>query len=77
MISQDNIDALNEEKILLDKHHITMLVTKDPDNQLMGEPIPALTTLWIEVCDKDREKFDEATRLITLFMEKAEEKANG
>ena len=77
MITQDDIDAFSEWRTLLDKHHITMIATQDPDNHLMDGPIPALTTLLIKVCDKDGEKFKEATRLIALFMEKAEEKANG
>lgn len=32
---------------------------------------PALTTLLFAVCDNDDEKFDEATRIVELFIEKA------
>lgn len=37
--------------------------------------IPAMTTLLHKVCDGDGEKFDEACRLIRLYMEAAYEKA--
>jgi len=32
---------------------------------------PALTTLLYRVCDGDHDKFEEATRLIELFMKAA------
>ncbi len=35
---------------------------------------PAMTTLLYRVCDKDTVKFEEATRLIGLFMAAAYEK---
>ena len=45
--------------------------TVDPENDLGGMPIPALTTLLLKVCDNDQTKFDEATRLVGLFISKA------
>ena len=33
--------------------------------------MPALTTLLHRVCNNDAAKFEEATRLVTIFMEKA------
>lgn len=30
--------------------------------------VPAITTLLYKVCEKDRGRFEEATRLLTLFM---------
>lgn len=35
--------------------------------------LPALTTLLYRVCDGDGAKFDEACRLLKLFMLKAQE----
>lgn len=45
--------------------------TKDPENRLLGNPVPALTTLLYKVCDQDQNKFEEATRLVDLFIEEA------
>ncbi len=70
MITQNDINAFIEEATLVDKHYETMMMTQDPDNHLMDGPIPALTTLLINVCNNDSEAFGEATRLIALFMEK-------
>lgn len=46
--------------------------TKDPTVQLF-EPndVPAMTTMLFKVCGHDHEKFDEAMRLVTLFIENA------
>lgn len=33
--------------------------------------VPALTTLLYKVCDQDKGKFEEACRLIELFVNKA------
>lgn len=46
--------------------------TKDPTVQLF-EPndVPAMTTMLFKVCGHDRAKFDEAMRLVTLFIEQA------
>lgn len=47
-----------------------MLQTKDPTVDLHGHPIPALTTLLHRVCDNDPGKYEEAVRLIELFIQK-------
>lgn len=52
-------------------HLATLMATKDPEHFIMGQPIPALTTLLHGVCGNDPEKFEEATRLIELFIEEA------
>lgn len=43
------------------------LSTQDPQNG-----VPACTTLLHKVCDGDEKKFDEACRLIELFVKKAQ-----
>jgi hypothetical protein len=45
----------------------------DVSNLIMGNPAPALTTLFYEVCDADRDRFNDAARLMTLFMIAAKE----
>lgn len=45
--------------------------TVDPTVILDGKPIPAMTTLLYRVCDNDTEKFEEATRLVGLFIREA------
>ena len=47
-----------------------MIRTYDPSHLFSdGHPMPALTTLLVKVCDQDQTKFEEATRLIELFMD--------
>jgi hypothetical protein len=43
----------------------------DPTVNLEGRPVPALTTLLHRVCGNDPKKFEEATRLVELFVTKA------
>lgn len=43
-----------------------MLYTKDDEHGVL-----ALTTLLYKVCDRDHAKFEEAIRLIELFMKAA------
>lgn len=52
-----------------------MLKVNDPTTAgLMGpEPMPALTVLLHRVCGSDVAKFEEACRLINLFMDEAED----
>lgn len=45
------------------------LTVEDPVHDM-----PALTTLLYKVCDQDEKKFEEACRLINLFIEAALEK---
>uniref|UniRef100_A0AAU6VZX4 Uncharacterized protein n=1 Tax=Pseudomonas phage Arace01 TaxID=3138526 RepID=A0AAU6VZX4_9VIRU len=45
--------------------------TKDPLNILGDNTIPAMTTMLYKVCGNDSAKFDEAMRLVTLFVEQA------
>lgn len=56
------------------KHNPVLYGTLDPTNPV-GLPggTPALTTLLYKVCDQNSEKFDEACRLICLFLDKKAE----
>ena len=56
------------------KHNTVLFNTVDPMNPV-GLPggTPALTTLLYKVCDNDMEKFDEACRIICLFLDKKDE----
>ena len=45
--------------------------TVDPDMVIGGHPVPALTTLLHRVCVADPSKFEEACRLVGLFIEQA------
>ena len=45
--------------------------TVDPSVSLDGSPLPAMTTMLYRVCDNDPAKFEEATRLIELFIKEA------
>jgi len=49
-------------------NHIDIIAmnTKDPKYKM-----PALTTLLYKVCDNNEEKFEEACRLVNLFIEHA------
>lgn len=57
-----------------EKHNAVMFNTTDPTNPV-GLPggTPALTTLLYKVCDQDMAKFDEACRIISLFLDKKDE----
>lgn len=57
-----------------EKHNAVLYGTLDPTNPV-GLPggTPALTTLLYKVCDQNNEKFDEACRLICLFLDKKAE----
>lgn len=59
---------------MTEKHNAVLYSTTDPTNPV-GLPggTPALTTLLYKVCDNDGEKFDEACRLICLFLDKKDE----
>ena len=46
----------------------------DPNSQIMGSPVPAMTSVLYNVCGRDHDKFDEAVRLVELFMLAAYEK---
>lgn len=56
------------------EHNPVLYNTTDPTNPV-GLPggTPALTTLLYKVCDNDMEKFDEACRIISLFLDKKDE----
>jgi len=45
--------------------------TIDPTVVSAGGPMPAMTTMLIRVCNNDPVKFEEACRLIELFIEEA------
>ena len=45
--------------------------TADPTVSLDGKSVPAMTTRLYRVCDNDPKKFEEATRLLELFIEEA------
>lgn len=56
------------------KHYTVLYGTLDPTNPVgLFGGTPAMTTLLYRVCDGDGEKFDEACRLISLFLDKKEE----
>jgi len=55
------------------KHDHILYTTMDPTMLLNDAPIPAISILLLRVCDNDREKFDEALRLLVLFLDRAEE----
>lgn len=59
---------------MTEKHNAVLYSTTDPTNPV-GLPggTPALTTLLYKVCDNDGEKFDEACRIISLFLDKKDE----
>ncbi len=45
-----------------------LLSTVDPTISLDGRPVPAMTTMLYRVCDNDPQRFEEATRLVHLFI---------
>lgn len=45
--------------------------TRDPDTLINGVPIPAMTSLLYGVCGSDPRKFNEALRLLDLFLDTA------
>lgn len=45
-----------------------LIKTQDPEHTIGPGPVPALTTLLLKVCDRDHKKFDEAVRIIKLFI---------
>lgn len=74
MISQDDIEAFKEEE-QLDQRSMQMMMVNDPLSFgliVPGGTTPALTILLYRVCDNNMKKFDEACRLINLFMDAAE-----
>lgn len=48
-----------------------LYLTKDPENELNGTSLPALTTLLYGICHNDEKKFAEATRVVELFIARA------
>ena len=57
-----------------EKYNTVMFNTVDPTNPLaIPSGTPALTTLLYKVCDGDMAKFDEACRIIYLFLDKKAE----
>lgn len=57
-----------------EKYNTVMFNTVDPTNPLaIPSGTPALTTLLYKVCDGDTAKFDEACRIIYLFLDKKAE----
>lgn len=57
-----------------EKHNPVLYGTLDPTNPVgLHGGTPALTTLLYKVCDQNNEKFDEACRLICLFLDKKAE----
>lgn len=59
------------ERTELDHVDIIMMQTKDPTTLIEGLSVPALTTLLYRVCDNDERRFEEADRLVRLFIETA------
>ncbi|UMO76033.1 hypothetical protein [Planktothrix phage Pra-JY27] len=54
-----------------------IFATVDPETLILGRPAPALTTLLYVVCGNDEKKFEQADRLIRLFVEAALKHARG
>ena len=50
---------------------LSLYSTVDPTTLLDGRPLPALTVLLYRVCHSDPEKFEEATRIVELFIREA------
>jgi hypothetical protein len=48
-----------------------LYTTQDPTVTMNAKPLPAMTTLLHRVCDNDQTRFNEAVRLIELFVGKA------
>jgi len=48
-----------------------LYTTDDPETQLDGCPVPAMTTMLHRVCGNDEAKFHEAMRLVELFIRAA------
>jgi len=42
--------------------------TKDPTIMLDPSPVPAMTTLLHRICDNNPAKFEEAMRIVELFI---------
>jgi len=53
----------------MEKLDVIMIMTHDPLHD-----VPAATTLLYKVCDNNPQKFEEACRLVSLFMKEAQEK---
>lgn len=49
-----------------------LMRTVDPHHSVGNKIPPALSTMLVNVCDGDEAKFNEATRLITLFILEAQ-----
>lgn len=49
----------------------TNYTTIDPTVTFQGKPMPALTTLLHRICHNDPKQFEEATRIVDLFIRKA------
>lgn len=45
--------------------------TVDPNFSIDGRPVPALTTLLHNVCGNDPKRFEEACRVVDLFVDEA------
>lgn len=48
-----------------------LFATNDDKISIDGRPVPAMTTLLYRVCGNDPERFEEATRLVELFIHQA------
>ncbi len=48
-----------------------LYLTVDPTVVIDGQPVPALTSLLHRVCGNDPDKFEEATRIVALFIKEA------
>lgn len=66
------------DKGISDYRSMQMMRVNDPLSHgliVPGGTTPALTVLLHRVCGNDHKKFDEACRLISLFMDQAEKEA--
>jgi hypothetical protein len=88
-VAKASIQALNDSRpareALAEQVGRIMMMTKDPTVMFPRDtagkppaPMPAITSLLYRVCDNDQTKFEEACRLVELFIVAAlKEKTNG
>lgn len=71
MITGEDIRDAEEEDMMA-----TLLATTDPHHFgaiMPGQSVPALTILLLQICKNDPNLFQEATRLVCLFIKKDRE----
>jgi hypothetical protein len=63
---------MTDPKTTQDRVDQVLYGTLDPTVLLDdGKPLPAMTTMLYRVCDNDEKKFEEAARIVGLFIKAA------